>query len=305
MNENQHQDLLIHQLTQDDPEHLQSSLSNALAETSKVLTKRLREIIDQINKDEIGTKSCKSAILLRYFRELRQIQPTSNTKTTSALANMSSTSISAVFGQKILTNPLHTVVTQAVVEETREIFRKALRLLEQTKIVPGRCIWDGDPPLPIQPMPQTFRFLRVVVESMISYGYDIWSPFAVRILKLEMYFFVETACDYFTVNSTISHEISSKDAADSATEISQDQEKGPEKISDVGRHEKLVQLTFDVFYLSRTFDAPELEAKWQRLRSNVAEAACLSKTPALKRIDKSTSDYWKRTYLYFGLLASH
>ena len=305
MSDNQRQDLLVHQLRREDPESLQSTLSHSLINTSKTVSRRLHEIVHQITEEEVGTKSYKAAILLRYLRELRQIQTNSKPKTASALANMSSTLISAVFSQEGLIKPLHTIVAQAVVEETREIFKKALRLLEQSKRVPGRCIWDGDPPLPTQPMPQTYRFLRMLAESMISYGYDIWSPSAVMVLKQEMHFFVKMACDSFLIKHTASHKNGSKDIVDSAREPFPEQEKGPETVSTIRHNEKLIQLTFDILYLSKIFETPDLGDKWRELSSGIAEAANLGDSPALVRIDKSTLDYWKRTYLYFGLLASH
>lgn len=302
VSDNQDQDSLIRRLRNQDPENLQSTLSNALSGTSRIVTDKLHEIVYQINEEEIGVKSHKAATLLRYLRELGQIQLRSKTKTTSALANKFSTSASVIFSQEDLTKPLHFIVAKAVVEESREIFTKALGLLEKNRRVPGMCVWDGDPPLPIQPMPQTFQFLRILVESMISYGYDIWSPPAVRILKQEVYAFIETACNSFSVKSS---DLPVDDDVDSTPETLEEQEKGPGEVSSTRRHEKLIQLTFDVFYFSRIFEAPELEDKWRGLRSSVAKAAHLEKTSAITRIDKSTSDYWKRTYLYFGLLMSH
>ncbi|KAK3063638.1 hypothetical protein LTS18_013910, partial [Coniosporium uncinatum] len=67
------------------------------------------------------------------------------------------------------------------------------------------------------------------------------------------------------------------------------------------RTEKLTQLLFDVCYLQRalsfTAGAPLDLAEKLRMEAAVGQAE-------IERLRKSVAEYWKRTYLLFGLLAA-
>ncbi|KAG4218721.1 hypothetical protein PC116_g32799, partial [Phytophthora cactorum] len=51
------------------------------------------------------------------------------------------------------------------------------------KRVAGRALWEGEPALPAQPSPGTFKLLRNLILSMGDAGLDLWTPAAVNVLK--------------------------------------------------------------------------------------------------------------------------
>ena len=304
ISEDQDQEALIYQLRHKDPQTLQLDLSKSLSDIGKAVAERLLKLVQLDIEEKDEARSHKAAFLLRTLRELSHCQPDSSAKISSNSFMMFTTAVSAVFTQKDLSKPLQSMVAQAVIEGATESLNSIGRILKKSKRVPGRCIWDGDPPLPTQPMPQTYQFLRVLLQHMILHGYDIWSLSAIDILKQEIFPILEATFRELSTDLKTFQKEEPKDANITKTQNSQYEEQNPDAVDDMNCRDKVIQLTFEIFYLSKIFELSKLSANWKSLKSDIVKAAALEKTPAIARIDKSASDYWKRTYLYFGLLAS-
>ena len=246
----------------------------------------------------------KAAFLLRILREISLCQPTSAAKVPSSFFVTLSNTVSSIFSKAYLGDPLRKLVAWSVIERATESLDEVVRMLKKSKRVPGRCIWDGDPPLPIQPMPQTYQFLRILLQSMTLHGYDIWSPSAVGILKQEIYSIIEATFSRLLADLKSAQKGGTESGSVSQTQKPQIGQQKSIMNDDTIKREKILQLIFEVFYLSKVFDLPNLAIRWRKLRSHVAHEGRFEDSSVIARIDKYASDYWKRTYLYFGLLAS-
>ncbi|THV83479.1 hypothetical protein D6D29_03852 [Aureobasidium pullulans] len=181
------------------------------------------------------------------------------------------------------------------------------------------ALWEGSPPLPVQPSPTCFRYLHETCRTMKNVGSDLWSPPAVSILKNRLRKTVLDALDDFisvhgqTNGSTVTsaQEFSNEDADGSAESAAKDdpETNGLTRIEtptrSAAQNTKLIQAIFDLLYLDKmlsistntldivTFNNAITDMKKKvELEDNVIE-----------RLRKSSFDYYKRTYLLFGLLA--
>lgn len=182
------------------------------------------------------------------------------------------------------------------------------------KTVPGRSLWEGEPLIPVQPSPTTFKFLRHLTANMDENGFDLWDPATVKVLKGELQTQLETS-----IGSTLDEMGTWK----AQTQITTKSEKGEEKSEKGGEEEKekenqptdaqieddashantlrdwKIQLLFDTIYLANMLGDPtQLAGVAERVQNN----AKLS-TEAVKSIQKGATEYWKRTELLFGLLS--
>ena len=304
LNDNQRQSALIQHLRYKDPQILQSELSKSLSDISESVAGNLQDMIRLEIEEQDEKRPHKAAFLLRILREISLCQPTSAAKVPSSFFVTLSNTVSSIFSKAYLGDPLRKLVAWSVIERATESLDEVVRMLKKSKRVPGRCIWDGDPPLPIQPMPQTYQFLRILLQSMTLHGYDIWSPSAVGILKQEIYSIIEATFSRLLADLKFAQKGGTESGSVSRTQKPQIEQQKSIMNDDTIKREKILQLIFEVFYLSKVFDLPNLAIRWRKLRSHVANEGRFEDSSVIARIDKYASDYWKRTYLYFGLLAS-
>lgn len=161
-------------------------------------------------------------------------------------------------------------------------------------------LWDGSPPLPIQPSPSTFRFLKSLHQHMSDVGTDLWCPHAVQTLKT---YLVDTLDDK-TMLVHMTH-----GAAANADPNGPPVESGASGVATptVSR-ERSVQQLFDVMYLRRVLmtsarelaGSPGLREVADTLQTQLGADTGVD----YERLEKSAETYWKRTYLLFGLLAA-
>lgn len=161
-------------------------------------------------------------------------------------------------------------------------------------------LWDGSPPLPIQPSPSTFRFLKSLHQHMSDVGTDLWCPHAVQTLKT---YLVDTLDDK-TMLVHMTH-----GAAANADPNGPPVESGASGVATptVSR-ERSVQQLFDVMYLRRVLmtsarelaGSPGLREVADTLQTQLGADTGVD----YERLEKSAEAYWKRTYLLFGLLAA-
>jgi hypothetical protein len=147
---------------------------------------------------------------------------------------------------------------------------------------------------------------------MDSCGLDLWDPSTVQALKQELKTKLEAAISS-ALDDLDSEDVPSKaetkddqptangdkdDKEDKTAERSETQTPDPEQIE--GLRDWKVQLFFDSLYLSQMLgERNQLDGVVER-----AQKSAGSSPEAVKTIKKLATEYWTRTELLFGLLAS-
>lgn len=287
-------------LSKDDPRELQARLDASL-------DKVFEELGNQLSRLWEGRQSKISSgpLAIYFLRILRDIR--------RQLPERPST---ASFGLDLI-SPLHNELAIFVSERPIESFA-AESLSEQTVL--SRPLWEGEPPLPTQPSPGLFEFLRNLHMTMGEAGMDLWSPAAVEVLKKHLDAAIEKpwAAELAKLEGEY-QKAKSKDGSPSGANSGEGKDKKADKgKSESGEdsgdgepeqsfeevetlHQELkTQWLFDIEYLRRCLGdhSTTMEAFSKTLRAKVdLEAASDA------RLVKAASAYWERTSLLFGLLA--
>lgn len=282
-------------LSRDDPERLWEKLEQNL-------DKSFHDLEDQISaswreKSEGSTKAAIAIYLIRVLREIRSKLP--------------QRPAAEGFGLDIVP-VLHKTMVIQVSASTLDYF--ATRWLPERTVV-GRLLWEGEPPLPSQPSPGLFRFLHDLTRSMSEAGLDLWSAAAVAALKSHLR---EQVCTSWRaeLSGLPSDEaaVASGNAAETPAEAG-DAQSGETAAEETGElmepssvrppGDLFTQWTFDVALLRCFLGAPSgptsdelglLEGE-MKTRAGLDDAS-------RQRISRAAFEYWQRTSLLFGLLAS-
>ena len=276
-------DALLQTLSRDDPERLQRRLRESTEAT-------LADITDKVTSAAAETKH--AAFYVRLRREVDQRR-----RALEARLRIRSNQVTLSVLHRNLANSVSKSVIEGYVQSAKVKNRAATAL------------WDGSPPLPIQPSPTAFRFLKALHQAMSDAGTDLWSPHAVFEMKgiildelgvqLDDHHFTHLLPDSTLTNGHV--EADQKGGNDSET-----MPNGTD-VAKATRRDWLVQNLFDVHYLRRIFYRPDHDKPDLGALGGVARVIGqqLELDDALnERLRKSANEYWKRTYLLFGLLAS-
>ena len=302
--------------------------------------------------------------LLRAIRELRQ-------KLSQLLAALEASPAHQLFAQKAV-DELHLQLANQLVERVKGTHETALARLHEP--MPFEALWEGNPPLPLQARPDTFRYLRKVVQEMERVGPDLWNPWAVvaakRGLAEEWIRTVTRHYEQMVQEQAIEaagedenlqtdrvnggnaptdggekeekttdkfdgpctdrdvdkdkqrdHGVGEGDAADSRSNDTQSSdhvsaEHGSEsKNASDPSHiptQNLVQLHFDALYLQHALMPAQASTSYTQTQAEQTFAPLLTKLaeridPEIAdaaRLEKDAREYWRRTYLLFGLLCN-
>ncbi|KAF4977351.1 hypothetical protein FZEAL_6123 [Fusarium zealandicum] len=159
-------------LSKDDPQMLQEKLDTTLDRSFKELEEHIQKLWDE--RAEPSRNGKVAMYFLRVLRDIRHQLPQRPSIKSFGLA---------------LVPSLHEKVAVAVSTSTLDEF--STRGLTQRAVV-GRPLWEGEPPLPNQPSPEIFQFLRSLSLSMSDGGVDLWTKAAVSVLKKHV---SERLCD--------------------------------------------------------------------------------------------------------------
>ncbi|PUU82173.1 hypothetical protein B9Z19DRAFT_474607 [Tuber borchii] len=152
-------------------ESLDTAYSN-LQEVVGELVERL-ETSEAKEPNKENATMMRAAFLLRAIRQIRQNPPKRDDDSLIALS---------WFGT-ILVPRLHALVAISVGKKS---FVSVKRLLEDRKWsgkLASKTLWEGTPPLPVQPSPLVFKFLHDLATDMHKVGDDVWTPMAVKCIK--------------------------------------------------------------------------------------------------------------------------
>ncbi|KAI7685090.1 hypothetical protein KC322_g13180, partial [Hortaea werneckii] len=269
-------DEILQALTKTDAEQSQSAFQSAVSE----VLKHQYELIK-----ERTSSSTPPQTLLRLLRDIDSRR---------AMVEYS-------YGTKVEIEFYHPTIRslhQALVEQVVESPLKQLRISTKKQAKAAVSLWDGSPPLPVQPSPSLFRFMTLLEEAMSKAGSDLWSSGAVNVLKDVL---IERLGAVFG-------DPPGKDAIASKPEVNghaEDASEGVNHVTEDTRSRKLLlQSLFNVLYLCRVMGTRQT-GKDDSLNAYTKRARELAELDdaTYERLQKNAGEYWKRTYLLFGLLA--
>ncbi|KAI0429192.1 hypothetical protein F5Y09DRAFT_311017 [Xylaria sp. FL1042] len=278
-------------LSKDDPcllhTRLEETLINAFEDLDEQLTTLWQGQKDGLDNGQIA------AYILRVLRDVRSRLPKLEGVQSFGLDNVPS-----------LHEKLANHVSVAPLEEFT-----ATTLTQ--KRVAGRALWEGEPALPTQPSPSTFKLLRNVTISMGDSGVDLWTPAAVKALKR---IFSQQLADVWHKELVApvpnldeaepTSKVDEEDEKDDTSEEDDDNAKNAAQKTSERSKDVFVQWLFDVNLLQHylSIGNNDSDKAMKDLASEVLEKTGLD-SQAERRLAKASQEYWKRTSLLFGLLA--
>ncbi|TVY58072.1 hypothetical protein LSUE1_G009451, partial [Lachnellula suecica] len=274
-------------LSTDDPNMLQDHLDTCLEKAYKDLHGQIASLVSNYEGEQLGSISI---YILRVIRDIRTELPKNKSLQSFGLA---------------LVPRLHEKIASTVSEDLLKSFSKSFG----KKKVAGRSLWEGNPELPVQPSPATFKLLNGLTSAMAKAGSDLWSPSAVSILK--SYLRTEIGNSWSTALKEQDEKAASKvngaatnGEAESEEPEEERQTNGVEVVDPIQRKQVLTQFLFDVLLLQSSFELQNVETddELQKLGGELEQQAELD-SASRKRLQQAAKEYWKRTSLLFGLLA--
>jgi len=299
-------------LSDDDPRLLEEVTQKALANALQNLGKSFSQIVGNLTRDEQAGDVQRICFVLRVMRDVGEKIPTLK-------LHDRATPPSTPFTSELL-EPLHRTLARQIVQPVSKAFQKSLDKASNTTSK-SHVLWEGHPVLPAQPSPSAFRYLQGLTKTMAGYGSDLWAPTCVSVLK-------QLACESVSailqvnldsiLNSTHNFEStrqSEKEDAEggNATEDGpldpnadvQPAEEGEEKAAPSSpasvdtRSRKLKQAAFDALFIQRFVgdigNGDPIDALFKNLKQLDDDTKA--------KLKKSATDYAKKTYLLFALLA--
>ncbi|KAI0013605.1 hypothetical protein F4779DRAFT_613335 [Xylariaceae sp. FL0662B] len=285
-------------LSKDDPELLQkrldATLETAFNDLDKHLTTAWQTYMDSPDNGQFA------AYILRILRDIRSRLPKLDSIKSFGLENVPS------LHQKLA---MHVSISPLEEFASTDLTRRR---------VAGRALWEGEPALPAQPSPGTFKLLRNLITSMGDAGLDLWTPTAVNLFKQAV---SKQLVDVWLAelnSSTIAVEEAKKptntdgentlvqqEAGDSGeTDPTSPRSKAAPPEKSVLKQDVLIQWLFDIHLLQHclSIDSASNETL-QMLAGEILKRTGLESDDVKNRLTKASEEYWKRTSLLFGLLA--
>ncbi|KAF9891299.1 hypothetical protein FE257_004154 [Aspergillus nanangensis] len=190
---------------------------------------------------------------------------------------------------------------------------------KKSQRVPGRTLWEGDIAVPVQPSPETFKFLRRLVSYMDLQGPGLWDASTIQVLKQslqqELAQSLTSAVEILVSHSSVDQK-KTTDTADEEPQVSErpspevnghdDQQPGHVKspLEQTIRDRKF-QLCFDALYLKNALfvqdgDDHQFKSAMEKVRSSLESE---DEENSIKRMEQQAKEYWTRTRMVFGLLS--
>jgi hypothetical protein len=285
-------------LSDDDPRELAEAMQIALSKALVELQKSMLSVITGLAADVQKPAIVQAIFLLRVFREITDRLPR------LALQSSDAESLSRPFSSSLI-QPLHLILTSYVLRTSLSTYKTRLDKFASSKSTRGRILWEGNPQLPVQPSPSTFRFLHDLNQEMGRYGGDLWAPGAVRTIKSigskKLCEVLKISVDTITVTQSPSETTDQSGTNGTASNECTTTAKDDTANFDANK-DKAVQLLFDILYLQRCVGLSDHDSEFDPLLETLSTAASLDAVTR-ERLAKSATDYRKRTYLLFALLS--
>ncbi|KAG9195519.1 hypothetical protein G6011_00640 [Alternaria panax] len=289
-------------LSDDDPKLLEEATQEALSEAMRNLSRSFNTIVKMSDREQATQKV---TFMLRVVREIGDRIPRLRLQDKA-------TPLASPFTSDIL-EPLHTALASCVAQPTVEGYKISLSSSLKVK-TNSHILWEGHPPLPSQPSPSAFRFLRELNKNMGALGSDLWAPGSVQVLKSGVADkVVKTvqdhldAIDAHTKKPSTPDEDPNEERKQDEDSTATDETEKPKLTVLTSTHieakeQRVKQLLFDLLYIQRFVgNAGEDDDRFVSLAKKT-NSANLDEA-AVNRLKKNAADYAKKTYLLFALLA--
>lgn len=288
-------------LSDDDPRLLEEVTQEALTHALQNLGRSFGQIITQVTEDDDTVDALKICFVLRVTREIGERIPKLRLQDKATLLNTPFT--------PALLEPLHKALALQVAQPSADAYAKVLAggLKSRSK---SYVLWEGNPALPAHPSPSVIKYLQSLTKAMRVYGNDLWAPLAVQEIKRSA---MNTVAPILRANVDAIRQLGSALAKDDpntedeeeASHKEQD-EKEAKELPDIAaidlRDRKLKQALFDVLYIQRFVGNPHQSPDAIDDIVNSMDGTILDE-PSKTRLRKNASDYARKTYLLFALLA--
>ena len=277
-------------LNEDDPRILADTLRTAVQQAYDGLQSSFRDRATSLVHLSTN-RAAKAGYLLRLIRQIRNDMPVHFMRT------------DFVFSSDIVPD-LQKIIADEVSANTGPLALSSV-FDAHGRHVPGRSLWDGDPALPIQPLPCTFKFLRRLMSNMEHCGADLWDSSTLAVLKStlarELSTTVSSVFDSLQSAATSAEHLSGETSNGTNGAFSREGSSPPNK--EIIREQE-IQLLFDAVYLASVMTVAS-SSKQTDLGPVIdkLESHADSEKVAVKHIRKVAAGYWQRTSLLFGLVA--
>ncbi|RDW83880.1 uncharacterized protein DSM5745_04206 [Aspergillus mulundensis] len=272
-------------LNEDDPKILWDALEAAVRQAFNALQTSFSEAFASIRESDRGDKV---AFMLKLIRLVRRDLPHEFVPRDTEFS-------------KDIVPGLQEILAAEVIAATRPLYFVA-SVNPRTKTLAGRTLWEGNPELPIQPSPSTFKFMRKMVDSMDRHGHGVWDMSTVYVLHNALQKEVsERISTYLSDMESPAEQPKPENEDETPVQNGDDQSGGS---GDAHLHDAALQLYFDNILLNsattnkETQQSPLQEVAEKLRKSFGPEGESISKT-----LDQRAHEYWHRTRLLFGLLA--
>jgi len=282
-------------LNEDDPRELEENFVDALRAAMSTMESKLQDCA-AISTPE--STPHQSLFLLRLIREFRQHLPKHYQNPQFSLS---------------LVPAAHHTLADSILHTPLHAFERTIQKISHTRKVPTRALWQGTPPLPVQPSVAVFRLLHGIVEAMNEVGSDVWTVDATDILKRQLRArllpFLEDTRNAKATSTSAQHQTNGPTDA-VKEEPEQEQESKPESAETVGYSldDFDIQMLFDIFFLqhatalklSKSKTGNDDDLPLSLVSSKVSDAMGIE---GLDRLRKAAEGYWGKVGLLFGLLS--
>ena len=159
-------------------------------------------------------------------------------------------------------------------------------------------LWEGTPPLPMQPSPHTIKVLRKLSEIMASLGVDLWSDTAVSAVKgnIRQGIFQNERLNLDSERSRGDQETNGLTNVFIA--VNEEDDRQPVTLE----NEAGVQLMFDIMYLGYALSSSAEEPSDFADAMEKLRVLSQLENPDIETLEKRARAYWERTSLLFGIL---
>lgn len=287
-------------LSDDDPRILEEVTQEALGQALQDLGKSFAKIVEASIVKDTGDSIHKAIFVLRVVREIGDRIPRLKLQD-------GSTALASPFTSDTLQSLYHILAVHVALPTTKG-YSTSLATAMKTRSN-NHILWEGNPPLPGQPSPSAFRFLRDLNTSMAALESDLWAPTCVEVLKKKVAEDVKKITEehvaaiktHTNTERETTDERNRDDTKDVDTDINGDTDdskppQSPSSSTSETRERRLKQALFDALYIQRFIGTAENDL------AEGVHVAGLDDT-ALTRLKKNAADYTKKTYLLFALLA--
>ncbi|KAH0265156.1 hypothetical protein KCU91_g11606, partial [Aureobasidium melanogenum] len=281
-------------LAREDPDELQKLLASEKAKTLKDAYENIQSYVERKGR---------TVRTLRLVRELAHQASHGETQSSSSKPPSS------------LVQKLHEMLAEQVLEKSHGQNRATAKLFVRP---PHTALWEGSPPLPVQPSPACFRYLHETCRTMKTVGSDLWTPPAVSILKSRLQkTILDSLNDNLLNTSNTNGSTTTTDSTNGDNEVNPADKSEGEVVKEGNETDtttpsnssgeqgpKLIQAIFDLLYLDKVLSVSKPSIKTPGFDDVIKDLRHKTELEdaSLERLRKSSGDYYKRTYLLFGLL---